>query len=297
MKKLLKWLGISLAGLVGLIVLAAIGLSIVGEVRLNKTHDIQAVGITVPGNDAALARGEHMVNVACKSCHGADLSGETMMDDPPIGTVYAANLTGLAETHTDADLVRAIRHGLATDGRQLIIMPAESFIYFSEEDLGAIVAYLKTIPSTGERLPTPQLGPLGRVLLGAGVFGDVFAAEYIDHDRPFPEMPAVGATEAYGEYLSRLCQGCHGPQLAGAQPGDPESPPAPNLTPGGELGNWTEEDFIVAMRTGVTPTGRQLNPSFMPWESFGKLDDEELRGLWLYLHSLAAADIATEREQ
>jgi mono/diheme cytochrome c family protein len=291
---MLKSIGIGLVGLVGLTILAVIGLSVVGQARLNKTHDIQAVTIIIPTDEEALARGKHIVEAICLSCHGADLTGLAIIDDPALGAIYASNLTGLADTHTEADLVRAIRHGLAVDGRQLIIMPAESFIYFSEEDLGAIIAYLKTIPATGERLPTPQLGLVGRVLLGAGVFGDVFPAEYIDHERPFPEMPAIGATEAYGAYLTRLCQGCHGPQLAGGQSGDPESPPAPNLTPGGALGTWTEADFITAMRAGVTPDGRQLDPAFMPWQSIGKLDDEELVGIWLHLHALPALTTTLE---
>lgn len=291
---MLKSIGMGLAGLVGLVILAVTGLSVVGQARLNKTHDIQAATIIIPTDEDALARGQHIVQAVCLSCHGADLTGQVMLDDPALGTVYASNLTGLATTHTDADLIRAIRHGLAVDGRQLMIMPAEAFIYLSEEDLGAIIAYLKTIPAAGERLPTPQLRLVGRVLLATGAFGDMFPAEYIDHQRPFSEMPVIGASEAYGAYLTRLCQGCHGPQLTGAQPADPASPPAPDLTPGGALSSWTEADFITTMRTGVTPDGRQLDPAFMPWQSIGKLDDEELAGIWLHLRALPALTTAPE---
>lgn len=294
MKRVLKWMGIMLGTLIVLVIVAAIGLSVVGASRLNKTRAIEAEAITVPVDEAALARGEHLVNVACKSCHGADLTGQPMIDEPPIGTIYAANITGLGDTHTDADLVRAIRHGLDTDGRQLMIMPAESFIYFSEEDLGAVIAYLKTVPRAGDEKPTPQLGPMGRIIMGAGLFGDVFPAEYIDHDAPFPEMPEVGANVAYGRYVSGFCRSCHGAELAGGQPSDPESPPAPNLTTAGRLGNWTEEEFVTAMRTGVTPGGRTLDPAFMPWESFGKFEDDELRGLWMYLQTAAPGETAEE---
>lgn len=294
MKRVLKWIGMILGGLVVLVIVAAVVLSVIGASRLDKTHDIQAENVTIPGGEAALARGEHLVNVACKSCHGAELTGQPMIDEPPIGTIYAANITGLDDTHTDADLVRAIRHGLDTDGRQLMIMPAESFIYFSEEDLGSVIAYLKTVPRTGEERPAPKLGPMGRILMGAGLFGDIFPAAYIDHDLPFPEMPEIGANVAYGAYLSRFCSSCHGAELAGGQPPDPESPPAPNLTTAGALGNWTEEDFITTMRTGVTPSGRQLDPVFMPWESFGKFEDDELRGLWMYLNSETLDQTSTE---
>ena len=285
MKKVLKWIGIILGGLLLLIILAAVGLSIAGGSRLNKTQEIQAETIPIPTDEAALARGEHLVQAACTPCHGSDLSGQPLLDDPAIGTVNAANLTGLGQTHNDADLVRAIRHGVGHDGRQLIIMPAESFINFSAEDLGAIIAYLKTVPGIEDDLPEPELTFMGRIMLAAGMFGQIFPAEYIDHSQPFPDMPEVGANVAYGQYLSRFCIACHGAELTGGPPLDPDSPPAPDLTANGQLGNWSEADFIAAMRTGVTPDGRQLDPESMPWESFGKFDDDELQGLWLYLHS------------
>lgn len=284
MKRILKATGIILGSLLILLVVLGLALSAVGASRLNKTRDVQAESIAVHNNEATLARGEHLVNVACKSCHGADLSGQPILDDGPIGTIYASNISGLAETHTDADLVRAIRHGVDTDGRQLMIMPAETFVHFSEEDLVAVIAYLKTVPRTGEEHPSPRLGPMGRILMGAGLFGDVFPAEIVDHNAPFPEMPDVGANVAYGQYVSRFCSSCHGTNLEGGQPPDPQSPPAPSLV---AAGAWSEEQFLKTMRSGVTPTGRQLDPLFMPWESFGKFDDEELRGLRLYLQSIS----------
>jgi hypothetical protein len=60
----------------------------------------------------------------------------------------------------------------------------------------------------------------------------------------------------------------------------------PNLTPGGELGLWTEEEFIYTLRTGVTPHGHDLNPDFMPREFFERLTDDELKAMWLYFQSL-----------
>lgn len=293
MKRVLKWIGIGLGGLVGLIALAAVVLSILGGARLNKTHDIQAEAIAIPGDDAALARGEFLTNAICTSCHGPDLSGQVMLDEPPIGTVYAANITGLGHTHSDADMVKAIRHAVDQDGRQLVIMPAEVFINFSAEDLGAVIAYLKTVPAVDNDVPEPELTFMGRVLLAAGMFGDIFPAEYIDHGQPFPEMPPIGANVEYGAYLGNFCESCHGPNLTGGQPPDPAAPAAPNLTPGGELAGWSEEEFIRMLRTGVTPSGRELNPEYMPWDAFGQFSDDELRGLWMYLQSLPV-DTATE---
>ena len=118
--------------------------------------------------------------------------------------------------------------------------------------------------------------------------GDLSAAEIIDHDQPYAEMPEIGANLAYGEYLSPLCTSCHGVDLSGAQPSIQGSPIAPNLTPGGGLGAWTESEFIQTMRSGVTPSGHQLDPEYMPWKSFGKLADDELQAIWMYLASLPA---------
>ena len=235
MKKVLKWIGIVLGGLIVLLILAIIGVSIAGNAKIKQTREVQAKTVVIPTDEAALARGAHLVHVNCESCHGEDLSGHLFMDDPALATIYGTNITGLAESHTDADLVRTIRHAVDTDGRQLLVMPSEAFIYFSEEDLGSIIAHLKTLPRKGDDMPLPQLGPVGRVLMGIGALDALIPASRMDHSLPFPAMPEVGANVAYGEYLSRHCEGCHGANLAGGQPPDPDSPPGPDLTQGGRM--------------------------------------------------------------
>jgi len=285
MKKVLIWTVRLLGGIVTLLFVTALALMIVGKARLNKTYSAKAETINIPADEAALARGEHLANVFCAGCHGRDLRGQLMIDDPALGIINAANITGLAERHSDEELIVAIRHGISHDGHYLMIMPVDSHIYFSEDDLGTIIAYLKTIPQTGPAQQTPQLRPIGQMLEGLGALDMLFPATAINHDLPFPEMPEVGANRSYGEYLARHCQGCHGPELTGGVPPDPASPPAPNLTPGGPLGSYTEEGFITTLRTGVTPFGRELQ-SGMPWSSYAKFDDAELRALWMYLSSL-----------
>lgn len=291
MKKVFKWIGIILGGLLAVLLLAVVGLSLVGGAAINRTVEIEPEPITIPADAAAVARGEHLVKAACSSCHGPDLTGGTdLLGMPAIGSIKTANLTGLGATHSDADLVRAIRHAVAADGRRLMIMPSESFVHFSAEDLGAIVAYLKTLPAAGEPQPQPEITLLGRAMMAAGMFGQPFPAAYIDHDMPFHEMPETDVNLAHGEYLSRFCQACHGADLAGQQPpGDPSSPYAPGLTNSGRLQVYDEAGFLAMMRSGVAPDGRNINPAYMPWESFGKFNDEELKALYLYLDSLPAA--------
>lgn len=289
MKRTLKWIGIGLGGSVGLLILAVAALCTLGSLRLNKSHDIQAEAIAIPTGEAALARGEHLVEVTlCTFCHGQDLRGEIEFEDPAIGTVYASNITGLGETHSDADLVRAIRHGVDTDGRALLLMPSDVYMNLSAVDLGAMVAYLKSVPRIDNDLPEPRLTVMARIMLAAGMFGDVFAAEVIDHNQPFPTKPEIGANVEYGAYLAAFCTSCHGTDLTGqpVDPSEPDSPWAPNLTPGGALRGWSEADFIQAMRTGISPGGLALDSEWMPWEAYAGFEDDELKGLWLYLGSL-----------
>ena len=302
MKKALKWLGIVLAGLVGLLAVAVVVLYFLGTNRLNKTYDIQAEAIAIPNDEATLARGQHLVEggALCTICHGQDLSGDVEFEDPMVGSVYSSNITGLDATFSDADFVRAIRHGVDPDGKPLILMPSHLYIDLSAEDLGATVAYLKTIPRVENNLPESHVNTIGRVMLAAGMFGDeVLTVETIDHNQPFPSMPEIGANAAYGEYLSFLCTNCHGENLAGqiVDPTEPNSPWAPNLTPSGELGDWSEADFIQAMRTGVSPHGHVMDSEFMPWKAFAKFDDAELQGLWMYLQSVPAVSSEGQPEE
>jgi len=67
----------------------------------------------------------------------------------------------------------------------------------------------------------------------------------------------------------------------------PDDPLAPNLTPGGELGGWTEEDFFTLIRSGIHPSGRAIDP-VMPWQSYNKMTDSELQAIWVYLQELPA---------
>lgn len=62
-----------------------------------------------------------------------------------------------------------------------------------------------------------------------------------------------------------------------------------NLTPDKEtgLGDWTEEEIVTAIRTGVTPEGRELAP-VMPWRAFAGLTDYDARAIAIYLKTLPA---------
>jgi mono/diheme cytochrome c family protein len=293
-RKILKWIGIVLGSLVGLLVLAFIVLYIVGTAKWNKLHgnyDVPVETVLIPTNQASIAHGEHIATIRmCGDCHAEILSGgsETV---PGLVTLTFPNLTagagGVGATNTDQDWVRAIRHGVGHDGRGLVIMPAGIFYYLSDEDLGELIAYLKTLPPVDNEMPPLNLGPLGRVMLALGealfTGPDVIV---IDHDGPRPVAPKPDVTVEYGEYLTHICTVCHGENFNGQTM---EKGLVPNLTPGGEVAFWSEEEFMATLRTGITPGGHQLN-DFMPWKYVGQMTDDELRAVWLYLQSLPALE-------
>lgn len=291
MKKILKWIGIVLGGLVALVVVAVLGMMWSTDSRFNKKYDIQAEAVAIPTDEASLAVGKHWAEMHCQGCHGEDLSGGPFFEDPALGYADAPNLTsgkgGIGGAYTDADWVRAIRHGVKHDSTSVFIMPSNDFYFLSDADLGGLIAYVKSVPPVDREIRPRNLKPFAKVLYALGAFGNLLYAETIPHNAPRPPAPPVGVTLEYGEYLVNAhgCPSCHGPQLNGAQPAEPGAPFAPNLTPGGELVGWSEADFFKALREGVTPSGRQFSDA-MPWKGLGKMTDDELKAVWLYLQSL-----------
>lgn len=284
MKKVLKWIGIVLGGLVVLIILIVAGLYISASMRLNKTYNISVETVKVPNDPSAIARGKRWVSIYCTECHGDNLAGTVVFEDPALGHVDASNLTpgkgGIGKEYTDADWVRAIRHGVGPDSKPLLVMPSADFYNLSDQDLTDIIAALRNLPPVDQEMRDPQLTPLGQALVAAGAFGNIIDAEKIDHTGPRPTPVAPAVTAAYGDYLTRTvgCRTCHGANFAGGKDPNPKAPPAPNITQSGDLKTWSEQDFITAARTRKS--------EFMPWKDLSRMTGDELKAIWLYLKTL-----------
>ena len=220
-----------------------------------------------------------------------DLSGTFLLDDPAIGQIYSANLTsgkgGKGAVYTDEDWVRALRTGVGSDGKPLMVMPSQHIRYMSDADLGAVIAYIKSVLPVDNESPEPKLTFMAQVLFGLGQFGKL-PAEIIAEEGSAPQPPAPGITIEYGGYIARvaMCRDCHGADLTGGVAGGPGGPQTPSLTQGGELLVWTEADFIKAFRTGETPSGHMLSAD-MPIKEY-QMSDQDLTALFLYLKSLPA---------
>lgn len=293
MKRILRWAGF---GVLGVVLLAAVAYGALygyTEYRLKRTFDVPRVALSLSSDPEVIARGEHVATVrGCVECHGSNLGGKLFIDEAPVGVLYASNLTsgrgGIGQTYSDADLITAIRHGVRPTGKPLLFMPSQEFNVLSDEDVVALVSYIRSLPAVDNELPASRVGPLGRLLYATGQF-PLVPAELIDHDAPRAAAPPAGPTAEYGAYLATGCLGCHGHDFAGGKIAGtpPDFPPAANLTPDGAtgIGEWTEDEFITTLRTGKRPDGTELRPE-MPWQLTAQFEEYELQALWRYLQTV-----------
>lgn len=137
--KILKWIGIVLGGLIGLAAVIILTLFIMGNARLHKRYTVEPETVVIPTDAAAIQEGQRRVTSMCTHCHGEDLAGKIILDDPSVGYVAASNLTpgkgGAGSEFSDADWVLALRHGVDPEGRALLAMPSGSYYYLSDYDL------------------------------------------------------------------------------------------------------------------------------------------------------------------
>jgi mono/diheme cytochrome c family protein len=286
--KVLKWIGLGLVGLIGLIVILAAVLHFVGSGKMAKAPEVAVRTIPFPTDAETLARGQHLATSVsgCAGCHGSNLGGEVFFEGAPFGYVPAPNLTssGVGANYTEEDWLRAIQHGVAKDGRTIApFMPALAFSKMSDEDIAAIIAYLQTVPPADNNVGKRELAFPGTILFGVMGYSSM-PVSLIDHEAVGGTAPEFGKTAEYGRYLANIavCADCHGPDLTGQT--DPNGPQGPNLTTSGELSSWTEADFLNVFRQGVKPSGVALSEE-MPWEFYAGMSDDELGAIWLYLQS------------
>jgi mono/diheme cytochrome c family protein len=263
-----------------------------------RTYVVQPPSVPIPADPAAIARGKYLAEkvAVCTECHGSDLGGKVVQDNVAFGRLVSANLTrgrgGLPADYSDQDFVRVLTHGVKRDGHSVIFMPSADYV-FTPEDLGAIVAYVKSMPPVDRTVPTMSVGPMARAL---GLFVDfpLASAAMIDHDKPrLATRPNPADAAAVGKYLMSTagCFGCHGPQLTG---GGGPPPGAANITPVG-IGGWTEKDFMVALRTHRRPNGSAIDEA-MP-RGYGDMADEDLARVYAYLRTVPAAGKKTANQE
>jgi mono/diheme cytochrome c family protein len=280
MKRLLRWIGIGLASLTGLVIIACALVYVLSERILQRTYEIPAVALTVPTDPESIVEGRRLATVhGCfNGCHGKNAEGVVMFDQPIIARVVAPNLTAAVRRYGDAELALIVRKGIRPDGRTLLIMPAEVFGGLTDADLGRIIAFLKSLPPATGPGPSVSVGPVGRAGLAVGKFKTV--AQLVADAQAPPEATSEDA--AFGRYLARtVCAQCHGTDLRGDSNPDFTSPDLRIVAA------YSPEAFVDLLRTGV-PLGERELRVMGGWavKNLSQLTDEEIAALYSYLHAL-----------
>lgn len=281
-RKILKWTAITLGSLLAIVLLAAGVLYVRGRSIVGKTYEVAAQLTNVPTDSASIAQGAHIaVTRGCMFCHGERLEGKLVADVPPL-VMAPPNLTrgagGVGSQYAAVDWDRAVRYGVAPNGRALLpMMPYEFYNRLNDADMAALAAYLASRPAVDNQVPPTRLKPLGYIMFGMGGL----PREGLDSPR---QIITPGATPEYGAYVaSTTCVACHGPQLEGVEE---RGQIVPGLHAYGEL----EVDALTrALRTGRAVDGRQLSED-MPWEAFRHMTDTEIAAVHAHLQGLARRD-------
>lgn len=294
MKRVLKWIGIVL----GVIVLAAAGFVGWQVTAFNRSmarvYDVPLPNISRSSEPDVIARGKHLAGsiggCAVTDCHGNDLAGGKEMKMGPLGTFAAPNITpaGVAADYSDGELARLILHGIKRDGRSVLFMSAQDFNWWPDDDVRAVISYIRSVPARGQRNGKMELGVLAKVLDRQNMI-PLDIARRIDHEKRTVAPPPAPTAE-YGAYVGRLCTGCHGEHLSGGPiPGAPPSLPIPsNITPHETgLKGWSFADFERLLDQGLKKDGNKLNP-FMPIEALRNMNEVERKALWAYLEKVEA---------
>jgi mono/diheme cytochrome c family protein len=266
------------------IVIAAVAYGTIyamSERMMARVYDVPLSDYTAPMDHGLLAEGERLARIGgCIGCHGPAMEGYVFLDDPWLARIVAPDLTRIAQEYSDAELERVIRKGVRRDGRTVWVMPSPMFAHLADDDLGAIIAYIRSVAPHNGPDTEFKLGPLGRIGVVLGEFPPL-VAEIPALDPP--TKPDISDAMAFGRYLAlTACSECHGANLRGAPDGT-----APPLS---VVVAYAPDAFRRLMQQGIASGERELGlMSNVARDRFSHFRDDELAALYVYLKTLMAA--------
>lgn len=307
LKKVLRRASYVLGAVVAVVGVLALYVQIDGVPKYTPETPV----IEVARTPAALARGKTLVTLLCTECHENSethrLTGKHIEELPSeFGDIYSKNITGDPSFGiggwTDGQLIYFLRTGVRPDGQYVPPWMAK-LPHVSDEDLHAIVAFLRSGDPLVTPTPTPPVGTTKPSFLSKALTHTVFKP------LPFPKAPIPTPPRsdklAYGRYMTFTleCWTCHSEDFKSMNVMEPEKTPgfmgggnvlmdgekkpihAPNLTADDEtgIGRWSEADFVRAVTKGVRPDGRVLHYPMLPRTG---LDDEEVAAIYAYLRTV-----------
>lgn len=288
MKRVVKWIGYVLAGLVGVCAMVIGGAFAVSEAMIRWPTEKPPVTLVAASDPGAVARGARVAKLnGCHDCHGEKLEGRLFHDEMPIIRAWGPNLSVSLKAQADADFDRAIRHGVGVDGRKLWIMPSNAFAHLTDQEMADLMAYLRTFRPTGREQPRFQVGHIGRLGVLLGQFKS--EADMIKANGPL-KLDELGPQYAEGRQVARACIECHGQNLEGSK-----FLKAPDLA---MAASYDLEDFERLLHTGVAAGNRKLGLMTAVGETrFPALSAQEIAALHEYLKARAIRQVAAGETQ
>ncbi len=300
MKRIIRWFAYVVVTLVVLLGAALGYVYAASSSKAGKKYAVPAVHLNIPSDSASLARGEHLVVAIskCVECHGDDLGGKVLFDDPSLGLIAGPNLTtgagGSLAGYSDDDLELVIRHGIRRDGTSTLVMPVADYQYLTDDDVGRMIAYVRSLSPVDRSIDSSFLRVVGRILVATNA-APLYTAGTTDPTYRPPVSVVADTSLEYGKYLAKIggCTGCHGPGLGGGPiPGmPPTAPPASNLTPTG-VGSYSDAELETMLRTGKRPDATEIDVS-MPWRYTALMSPLEMRATIMYIRSVPKKDFGT----
>ena len=262
-----------------------------------------------PANSDLIKRGDYLVNgiLTCGNCHTpkgpqGDImdkaySGGLSWDEPPF-KVTAPNITQDKETgignYTDAELKQVLRKGIKRNGVPVaMIMPSGFYEIMTDQDLDAVIAYLKTIKPIKNTVPDPVYKiPQGHPIPPGG-------------DKPFTDV-MMSDTVKKGFYLVTIahCMECHTPMgprghefttklgAGGFEfPGPWGVSVSRNITSSKTkgIGAWSDDEIKRAITTGTSRDGGKLKPP-MGYHYYATVTPDDLNAIVAYLRTVPAVE-------
>lgn len=320
MKKVLKVLGFALLGIVSLVALGAAFIYFKGVPNYAFEPTPEIAALQVPKGDTALIeRGLKIANVMCKECHRGDdekMSGSKRTDLPAeFGDVASLNITNDPEigvgNWTDGEIYYFLRTGIRKNGTWAPpFMP--KYPLMADEDVKSVIAWLRSndpdVQASRKEYPANKYN-----------FMIKFLSNVAFSVPPLPKAPIVvpDSTQkvALGAYIANGlfgCFHCHSGDLTkidvmvpsnsfrfygGGNPMlnmEGKTVMTANLTmhPENGIGNWTEQQFIDAVKYCKKPGGGLLA---YPMGPHNTLTDYEVSAILAYLKTIPVIDYKVER--
>ncbi len=243
--------------------------------------------VVLESTAAVLAHGRHIARTrGCFGCHGQQLQGVVFDDWAWSGRSVAPNLALAARAHDDSVLEAVIRQGIGPDGRALWSMPSYNFVHLNDEDLSALILFLRSADVVEIDLPSARLGLRARWWLVTGE--EDHMVTWAEHVPPFITGEEDDPAIVRGEYIAMTtCNECHGFDLRGSID---EFGTTPDLA---IVRAYSFEDFSTLMKTGTSLAGRDDLPlmSMVARDRFASFTDQELDDLYAFLSTLSARPV------